>query len=98
MSDELKLSNQLINDILQYLVQHDSRCENELIACQYLSAVIGYVVEKQRISPEQKVEITEELLAFIRHVASESAAHSQQASPPIQDPAKAFGIWKPSDA
>ncbi len=97
MSDELKLSQRLISDIFQCLNQHDSRCQNELIACQYLAAMVGHLVARQRMADRQKEEIIEELLAFIRHVVRESIVQPQPTQVPAADPEQAFGIWKPND-
>ncbi len=93
MSDELTLSQDLISKVLDYLKENDPRCDNELIACQYLSAVIGFVISKQSISAEEKEDILGELMAFSKHVMGSMAPQDQaESAPPTGE---AFGVWKP---
>lgn len=90
MSNELKLTRQLILDILENLKNNDSRCDDDTVACQYLAAVIGYIVANQRLSDADKEEFAEELAAFTRHIIHMDTKHA-----PAPDPSQAFGIWKP---
>ena len=90
MSDELILSRQLILDVVARLKQDDPRCASRLVACQYLAAVIGYLVARQRQDNVTTEDILEELLALARHVAHTNAQHAA-----ASDPSQAFGIWRP---
>ena len=90
MSDQLHLTDALAQELLRNLREHDAKCGDDLIACQYLAAVIGYLIGNQQFDPRRKQEFAEELSQFIQHVIRDLA---QQPPPP--DPDKAFGIWKP---
>ena len=100
MANELKLSQPLVQKLLQDLCANDPECKNEMVACQYLAAVIGYLVGAQNFSAEQKKEMTDELTAFVHHVmtdvANQQVTPQQQQTPASPDPSQAFGIWRPS--
>lgn len=93
--DELVLSRDLILGVLDSLKEHDRRCENELIACQYLSAVIGFVVANQAIGATEKTDILEELAQFSKQVLASVSAQAPSQPAPGGSSAEAFGIWKP---
>jgi uncharacterized tellurite resistance protein B-like protein len=91
---ELQLSTQLVQQLLQVLNQHDTSADDPHIAAQYLCAVTGFLLGQQNIDDAQKMQIVDELSAFIRHVVEDVSNQSRQ--PPAPPPQEAFGIWKPS--
>ena len=96
MSDELKLSKNLIDQVMNVVVTADSRAKDPFIGSQYLAAIIGYIVGSSSIPAEDKKEIVDELSSFMHHVLQD-VAQPQQQQVPVAPPGQAFGIWKPSD-
>ena len=101
MSDELRLSKELIDNIMQVVVAADTRARDPFIGSQYLTAVVGYVVGTSSIPEQEKNEIMDELSSFMRHVYEDVSQPQQQtsapSSAPVAPPGSAFGIWKPGD-
>ena len=100
MSDELQLSKNLIDQVMNVVVTVDPRAKDPFIGSQYLAAIVGYIVGSSSISDDEKREITEELSSFMVHVMKDV---SQPAAQPIQQapvapPGQAFGIWKPGQS
>jgi len=90
---ELSLSTEIVNNVLEVLQKHDESASDQLVASQYLAAIIGFVVSKENFSDEQRNEVINELSSFIRYVVDDlRGAQSQNAKPLSED---AFGIWKP---
>ncbi len=87
---ELQLSDQLIRSVQETLKKHDQRSEDELIAVQYLAAIIGLVIGKQSLPAQEKKEFLEHLYAFSNQVLDDTTQDMQQPTPQ-----EAFGIWKP---
>ena len=87
---QLKLSMQLVNQMQQFLIQHDESAQDPGVASQYLCAVVGCLLGQQDMPESQKEEILEQLFAFTRHVA-EDIAQQMNAPPPQAE----VGIWKP---
>lgn len=96
MSDELKLSKSLIDNISNIVITADSRAKDPFVASQYLSAVIGYLVGSSSIPDQEKKEIVDELCSFMHHVFQDVS--KPQAAAPVAPPGSAFGIWKPGDS
>ena len=99
MSDELQLSKNLIDQVMNVVVNVDSRAKDPFVGSQYLSAIIGYIVGSSQLQEQEKQEIAEELSSFMIHVmkdVSEPAAQPIQQAP-VAPPGQAFGIWKPSE-
>ena len=96
MSDELKLSKNLIDQVMNVVVTVDSRAKDPFIGSQYLAAIVGYIVGSSSIPSEDKKEIIDELSSFMHHVLQD-VAQPQQQQVPVAPPGQAFGIWKPSD-
>ena len=96
MSDELKLSKSLIDDVANVVITADSRAKDPFIASQYLAAVIGYKVGTAPIPDQEKKEIVDELCSFMHHVFQDVSRPQQVA--PVAPPGQAFGIWKPGDS
>jgi hypothetical protein len=92
---QLKLSDNLINEIQSDIVSVDDRAKDPYVMLQYLAAIQGYVVGRQQIETPEKHQIQEELNAFTKHVledvVSSMRQHSQQAR------GEALGIWRPED-
>ena len=101
MSDELKLSKELIDNIMKVVMAADSRARDPFIGSQYLTAIVGYVVGSSSIPEQEKNEIMDELSSFMRHVYEDVSQPQQQPAPaaaaPVAPPGSAFGIWKPGD-
>ena len=87
---QLKLSTQLVDQMHQFLIQHDAQAQDPGVASQYLCAVVGCLLGQQDMPQAQKQEILEQLFAFTRHVA-EAVAQQINAPPPQAE----VGIWKP---
>ena len=106
MSDELRLSKQLVDNIMQAVISEDERASDPFIGSQYLTAVVGYVVGTASIADQEKKEIMNELSSFMLHVFEDVTQPQEQAqqqpaqtaqSVPVAPPGSAFGIWKPSN-
>ena len=95
MSDELKLSKDLIDGLVSTVIKADSRAKDPFIASQYMCAVVGYLIGSASLPAEDKKEIVDELCSFVQHVFQDVAQPQQ--SVPVAPPGKAFGIWKPGD-
>ena len=100
MSDELRLSKQLVDNIMNVVINEDSRAKDPFIGSQYLAAVVGYVVGTSAISDAEKKEIMDELSSFMHHVFEDVAQPAAAVAPaaPVAPPGSAFGIWKPDNA
>ena len=92
--DQLKLSRELIDKIEKVLVEEDERAKNPLLAGQYLSAIIGFIVGNHDLPTGEKNEIMNELNAFAKYVYEDITKQRQQT---MQPKGNAFGIWKPGD-
>ncbi len=100
MSDELKLSKELIDNVMNTVVGIDGRAKDPFVGSQYLVAIVGYVVGSSSIADQEKKEIMDELSSFMHHVY-EDVSQPQQPQPqsaPVAPPGSAFGIWKPGDS
>ncbi|MEM8844524.1 MAG: hypothetical protein AAGB35_05710 [Pseudomonadota bacterium] len=101
MADELRLSKELVDNIMQVVIDIDTRARDPFIGSQYLTAVVGYVVGTSSIPEQEKNEIMDELMSFMRHVYEDISQPQQQvaqaATAPVAPPGSAFGIWKPGD-
>lgn len=95
---ELKLSTELVDNLRQVLVDHDSTAQDPGLASQYLCAVVGFLLGQQDMPAAQKSQLQEQLSAFMLHVMQDVDSQRQQAAPAATSPgsaAEAFGIWKP---
>ena len=103
MSDELRLSKQLVDNIMKAVINEDDRAKDPFIGSQYLAAVVGYVVGTASIADQEKKEIMNELASFMQHVFEDVTQPQQQTqeqpmqSAPVAPPGSAFGIWKPNN-
>lgn len=92
---ELKLSDNLINEIQSDIVSVDTSARDPYVMLQYLAAIQGYVVGRQQMETVEKRQILDELSTFAKHVMddvdSSMRQHSQQAQ------GEALGIWRPEN-
>ena len=109
MADSINLSQQLINDLLAAIRQHEPDAGNDMMVnIQYLVAVAGYLSADYPGPAAERDELLEHLFAFMKHVCDDRANATQQASRPAQAAAPAavagksvptddpaVGIWKP---
>ncbi len=93
--DQLKLSQQLVDKIQQTLIDEDDRAKNPLLAGQYLSAIIGFMVGNHDLPAGEKNEIMNELNAFSKYVYEDI---TRQRQVEMQPKGESFGIWKPDDS
>jgi len=102
MSDELKLSKELVDNVMHAVVSIDERAKDPFVGSQYLTAIVGYVVGSSSIQDSEKKEIMDELSSFMHHVCQDVTQSSQPVAQapaaPVAPPGSAFGIWKPGDA
>jgi 5,10-methenyltetrahydromethanopterin hydrogenase len=87
---QLNLSIQLVDQMHEFLIQHDENAQDPGVAAQYLCAIVGCLLGKQEMPESQKEGILEQLMAFTRHVVKDVA--QQVNAPPSQ---AEVGIWKP---
>jgi len=92
---ELKLSNQLVNEIQAVLEQHDEAAKDPGICSHYLCAVVGFLLGKQDMPADQKNNVLDELNAFMKHVVEDVSQQQSKPATPPPPPVDAFGIWKP---
>ena len=109
MSEEsLQLSDELISDLIDVIVRHDTRAETDMmLGLQYLAAVTGYIAAGYPGPAQDRDTLLEHLAAFTKHVTDDRAASLQQqqqqaqqaeATPKghsVQTDDPAMGIWKP---
>ena len=89
---DLKLSQQLVDNIQQAIIDKDPEAQDATVTLQYLSAVIGILLGSQNISKNEKEEYLDQLNAFSKHVLDDVS--KPPATPPSSS-VNAFGTWKP---
>ena len=92
---ELSLSTEIVNKVLEVIQEHDSTASDQIVASQYLAAVIGFIVAKENFSEEQWSDVINELSSFIRHVADDIRGEASNNAAPSAPAGESFGIWKP---
>lgn len=108
MSNDITLSDQLIDNLYGVICQHDeSAKQNMMVALQYFAAVSGYMLGDYPGSDEEREELIDQLAAFTKNVSGDRAnSQKAQQSQAAQEPAPAagksiatddpaVGIWKP---
>lgn len=110
MSNDITLSDELIDNLYGVICQHDeSAKQNMMVALQYFAAVSGYMLGDYPGSDDEREELIDQLAAFTKHVsgdraksqqAQEQAQSEQQAAPAVAGKSvatddPAVGIWKP---
>lgn len=108
MSDSIRLSQDLIDNLLRNIAEHDASAQQDMmVSIQHLVAVAGYLAADYPGSASERDELLEHLHAFMKHVCDERAGSQQQSAPTqaaaadvpagssvvTDDPA--VGIWKP---
>ena len=107
--ESLQLSDELINDLVNVIVQHDERTRDDMmLGLQYLSAVTGYIAASYPGPASERIELMDHLSQFSRHVADDRASRQQPQEAPSDQAAApaapgnsvatddpAIGIWKP---
>jgi len=85
MSEAIKLSQELINDLLAAIVKHDSEgSENMIVNIQYLVGVAGYLCADYPGQVSERDQMLEHLGGFMKHVCDDRAAGLQQTTPEQQ--------------
>lgn len=107
MSNDITLSDQLIDNLYGVICQHDeSAKENMMVALQYFAAVSGYMLGDYPGSDDEREELIDQLAAFTKNVSGDRANSQKQHAQPEQQEAPtagksvatddpAVGIWKP---
>lgn len=109
MSEGLKLSPQLITDLVKTISQHDADgSQDMMLNIQYLVATAGYLCADYPGAASERDELIEHLSAFMKHVCDDRAAGMQEQQAPQQQAAPeapkgksvatddpAVGIWRP---
>ena len=108
MSNDITLSDQLIDNLYGVICQHDeSAKQNMMVALQYFAAVSGYMLGDYPGSDEEREELIDQLAAFTKNVSGDRAqsqkaqeqAQTEQKEAPVGKSVEtdnpAVGIWKP---
>ena len=110
MSNDITLSDQLIDNLYGVICQHDeSAKQNMMVALQYFAAVSGYMLGDYPGSDDEREELIDQLAAFTKNVsgdrakgqkAQQQAQTEQQEAPAVAGKSEAtadpaVGIWKP---
>ncbi len=95
MSEELVLSDQLINDVKAVLEKHDPQAKEGLIGVQYTAAIMGYMLGELNLPADRKQSILDQLGGFAVDIMRQVEQRNAQHVPPPPSAASAFGIWKP---
>ena len=90
---ELSLSTEVVNNVIKVVQEHDSSASDQMVASQYLAAVIGFIVSKENFNDDQRNEVINELSSFIRYVSDDLRGNVEQS--PQAQAQEAFGVWKP---
>ena len=107
MSNDITLSDQLIDNLYGVICQHDeSAKQNMMVALQYFAAVSGYMLGDYPGGDDERNELIDQLAAFTKNVSGDRA-NSQKAQEQATEEAPAVagkstatsdpavGIWKP---
>ncbi len=108
MSNDITLSDQLIDNLYGVICQHDeSAKKNMMVALQYFAAVSGYMLGDYPGSDDEREELIDQLADFTKHVSGDrvKSQKAQEQSKQEEAPAvvgksvttddPAVGIWKP---
>jgi hypothetical protein len=108
MSNDITLSDQLIDNLYGVICQHDeSAKQNMMVALQYFAAVSGYMLGDYPGSDDEREELIDQLAAFTKNVSGDRANQQKTQQPAQQEQAPAVagksvatedpavGIWKP---
>ena len=110
MSNDITLSDQLIDNLYGVICQHDeSAKQNMMVALQYFAAVSGYMLGDYPGSDAEREELIDQLADFTKNVSGDRAKgqkaqqqpqSEQQEVPTVAGKSEAtsdpaVGIWKP---
>ena len=107
MSNDITLSDQLIDNLYGVICQHDeSAKQNMMVALQYFAAVSGYMLGDYPGSDDEREELIDQLAAFTKNVSGDRASQQKTQQPAQEEVAApagssvatddpAVGIWKP---
>lgn len=105
MAEGIKLSRELIDNLLRVVVEHDPQAQEDMVvSLQYLCAVTGYLAADYPGPTNERDELLEHLHAFMKHVCDDRAKDKQNQQQQSAAPAAgrsvatddpAVGIWKP---
>jgi len=107
MSNDITLSDELIDKLYGVVCQHDESAKgNMTVALQYFAAVSGYMLGDFPGSDDEREELIDQLAAFTKNVSGDRVKNqkaqeqSQPEAPAVagksvvtDDPA--VGIWRP---
>ncbi len=87
MSNSIQLSNELIENVMQAIVQHDATvAENGTLGLQYLAAMLGVLASDYPGTADECEELLNHLHEFTKHVYNDHARAQQQQAAPAQAP------------
>lgn len=102
MSNDITLSDELINNLYGVICQHDdSAKQNIMVALQYFAAVSGYMLGDYPGSTEEREDLIDQLAEFTKDVSADRAepeekqAEAVPAGRSIETDDPVVGIWKP---
>lgn len=85
MSEAIKLSQELINDLLKAIAQHDGEgSENMIVNIQYLVGVAGYLCADYPGQTSERDQMLKNLGGFMKHVCDDRAAGLKSTDPQQQ--------------
>jgi len=95
----IQITDKLMSDIMDVIVNHDKDAIDAGIGAQYMSALIGYMVARYPSTNTQKKEIMSHLAQFSEHVMLDNMAANESTDTPDAEPEnnEAFGVWKPEN-
>lgn len=91
----IQITDKLMSDIMDVIVNHDKEAIDAGIGAQYMSALVGYMVARYPSTNIQKKEIMSHLAQFSEHVMLDNMAPDEPTAESTPD--EALGIWKPGD-
>ncbi len=97
MSNDITLSDELIDNLYGVICQHDeSAKQNMMVALQYFAAVSGYMLGDYPGSDDEREELIDQLADFTKHVSGDRVK-SQKAQEQSEPEAPAVAGWIQGD-
>lgn len=87
----IQLSDAMMQDLKTALQKYDTGASDDMVAVQYMSAAVGYLMSFIDTPGHDKAEVLSQLADFSVQVF-EQMERDKQPARPAED---AFGIWKP---
>ncbi len=91
MSGGIQLSSDMIGEIREALVKHDTQAQDDMIFMQYMAAIAAFVLAQQTNPAMDKQAVLNDIGQFMAHVVKQVEADMA----PPQPAEEAFGIWTP---